>query len=244
MKKISPFLALFGVVAAIAVYFLFFQKMEEQTAEVKADCVAMEEDIKVYKEWEQNKDYYVEETEAMTTEIAELVNEFPSYALPEDDIKLAYELDNRTNTNFVYIDNLGFADPQALYTADYSGIDLSESTGAVDTTIPYPIYVLYNATTSYGIESSYDGVKEMIRVIQSQAERKGIEAVELSMDSSTGMLSGSVVMNTYYLDGSEKPYAQPSLTPVIKGTENPFGTLDAPEVTAEGEEEASEEAAN
>ncbi len=243
MKKYGPILALLGVLLVVGAYFGVFRSMEEKTKEVEAQCVALETDIAKYKEWEQNKDFYVSETERMTTEISEWVNEFPSYNLPEDAIKLAYEMDNRTNTNFMYIDSINFGDAIPLYTADYSSIDLSEAGGVVDPSIPYPIYVLWTLNATYGIDASYDGLKQMINNIQAQTDRKGLEAVTLSMDTSTGLLAGNIIMNSYYVAGSEKPYAQPSLTPVMKGTENPFGTLDAPEMNTEAEEEA-ESAAN
>ncbi len=238
MKKYGPILALLGILLAVGAYYGVFRSMEEKTKELETQCIAMEADIAKYKEWEQNKDYYVSETERMSAEIAERIKEFPSYNLPEDAIKLAYEMDNRSNTNFMYIDSINFADPVPLYTADYSSIDLTEAGGVIDPNIPYPIYVLWKLDAIYGIDASYDGLKQMISNIQAQNDRKGIESVALSMDSSTGLLSGSVIMNSYYVDGSEKPYAQPSLMPVIKGTENPFGTLDAPEMNIEAEEEA------
>ncbi len=246
-NQVALLLGLLGVLAGVLVYYLFYQKMEENTAKLNNDSAAMEADIAVYEEWEANRDIYVAETEDMKKEIVEKVNEFPSYALVEDDVKLAYELDNEAGTDYRYINAMTFAAPAAVFTTDYSAADAvaQESNVVMDISSAYPKYTLYDNVVNYTVSATYTGVKDMVAKIYALSNKRGISAVSLGFDNANGLLAGNVTMDSYYLFGSDKPYAQPTLTPVEKGTDNPFGSLEEFDSTTlsaeEGEAEATAE---
>ena len=243
-NSVAGLLILVGLLAIVASYFLVYQKFIEKADALNAQCVTMEADIAKYEQWEANREAYVAETEEMKAEIAAVVNEFPSFALPEDDIKMTYELDNIAGTNYLFFMSLAFADPAAIYTCDYSAADAvaQESNVVMDISSAYPKYTLYQLTSSLGFNATYEGSKNMVSRIYQQARRKGIDSLALNYDSSTGVLAGNVTMNSYYLYGSDKPYAQPNLLPIQKGTENPFGSLEEYDMNAvPTEEEAAEE---
>ena len=77
-----------------------------------------------------------------------------------------------------------------------------------------------------GIDSSYEGIKNIVARILEDTNRKSLESVLLSYDGSTGQLTGSLIMNSYFLTGIDKPYSQPSLTPIRKGTADIFSTVE------------------
>ena len=247
-NQIGLLIAVLGIAAAVLSYYFLYQKMEQQTATLNAESASMEEDIAKYQEWEANREVYVAETEQMQQQIAERINEFPSNALVEDDVKLAYELDNDFGSDYRYINGMTFAAPAAVYTTDYSAADsVAQESGVVmDITSTYPRYTLFDNVVNYNLSSTYTGLKDMVAKIYALKDKRGITAVTLGYDNANGLLNGSLTMDTYYVFGSDKPYSQPSLTPVEKGTENPFGTLDEYDrnaVLTETEEAAEESAA-
>lgn len=243
-KEIALLLGVLGVGVGVLSYYFGYQKLEEKAAELNTEAAAMETKIAKYEAWEADRETYVAETEEMKTKIAEIISEFPSYSLVEDDMKLAYQLDNVDTTYYRYITAMSFANPALAYTTDYSATaSVEEETGvSVDAVNDFPKYSLYDNVVNYTMTSTYEGLKDMVASIYAQSNKRGISAVTLGYDNSNGLLNGNVTMDTYYLVGSDKPYAQPSLTPVQKGTDNPFGTVEFFENAPEEVETESAEA--
>ncbi len=240
-KEIALLLGVLGVAAGALSYYFGYTKLEEKAAELNSQAAELETKITKYESWEANRETYIAETEEMKTKIGEIVGDFPSYALVEDDMKLAYQLDYVDPSYYRYINAMSFADTALVYTTDYSATaSVEEETGvSVDAVDSYPKYSLYDNVVNYTMSSTYEGLKDMVASIYAQSNKRGITAVTLGYDNSNGLLNGNVTMDSYYLVGSDKPYSQPSLTPVPKGTENPFGTVD---VFENAPEEAASEA--
>ncbi len=240
-KDLALLLGFLGVVAGVCAYFFGYQKMVEKANDLSAQSAQLEADIAKYEGWEANRAQYETETEEMRKEIASYVSEFPSNNLPEDDMKLAYGMDSPYSGAYLFINAMSFSDPTAVYTTDYSGISaVEQETGAVISD-NYPVYTLYEEQTGMTTDVNYPGIKAMIKRILDEDAKKSIESVVLSYDNGTGILNGTVVMNSFYLYGSDKAYAEPNLTAVLKGTEDPFLTLDAPVSSAEEVEAAAPE---
>ena len=74
----------------------------------------------------------------------------------------------------------------------------------------------------------------MVKAILNDNRRRGIDTISLAYDDSTGQLNGSAIVDSYFLLGTDKTYAQPSLTPVQQGTDDIFGTVNTPNVPESG----------
>lgn len=250
MKKLSKketnmLIALAGLLIAVAAYYFGYQKLTDKADELSAQSAAMETQIATYETWLANQDVYEEETARMKQEITDWVGEFPSNALPEDDMKLVYQLDNRSAEDYLFVESMAFGTAASAYTTDYTTDTSSlptEDAELAQAANLYPVYTLYQTQTSLGMTCSYSGLKKLISNVYSQSDRRAVDAVSLSFDDATGLLNGSLTLDTYYVTGSDKPYSQPSLTPVREGTDNIFGTVEAADVgeTAETEESATQ----
>lgn len=240
-KEVNLLIGLLGILIAFCAYQFGYLKVMEKTEALETQNNAMESEIRQYESWMQNKDTYVSETEKMQRQIADWINEFPANALPEDDMKLAYQMDNRNLGQYLFINAMTFSEPGLLYTTDYSaqeaqqqgaaGVAGATSSGssvpsAGSAGILYPVYSLYQQNTGMGIDCSYEGIKNMVERVYSDKNRKSIQSITLAFDASTGRMSGNISMNAYYVFGSDKQYSQPDLTPVRQGTGNIFGTLE------------------
>lgn len=240
-KDLALLLGFLGVVAGVCAYFFGYQKMVAKADDLAAQSAQLEADIAKYEGWEANREQYLTETDEMKKDIAFYVSEFPSNNLPEDDIKLAYQMDNPYTGDYLFVKSMSFSDPAKIYTTDYSAITaVEQETGAVINE-NYPVYSLYEEQTGMTTDVNYGGIKAMINRILNEDAKKSIESVVLSYDNGTGILNGTVIMNSFYLYGSDKAYSEPSLTAVLKGTEDPFLTLDGPAASAEEVEAATPE---
>lgn len=222
-KELNLLLGFLGILFAFCAYQFCYKKAQVEIAALDAESVKMEAEIAKYEALLENKDFYVSETERMHGEIVDYLNEFPSNTLSEDEIKFAYNLDDEYDpTDFIFINAMNFTEPELTYTTMYG-----ESQGL------YPVYSLYKKQFTMGVLCSYTGLKEIVAAVYEQNNRKAVDSVTLSFDASTGQLNGSVAMSSYFVTGMDKPYGQPQLAPVKKGTDNIFGTVVIEEDEAE-----------
>lgn len=230
MKKsdINLLLGFLGVLIAFCAYQFVYLKMEEKTAALETKNAQMRTEIATMESWLPDKEYYEEEMERMHQEISAIVREFPANVLPEDDMKLAYQLDNRSSGSYVFINSMSFSDPEVSYTTTYdtSRADISQA-NPITVEPLYPVYTLYNTQVNMGIDCSYSGIKDVIETIYNKKERKAIDSIVLSFDETTGRLGGSLAMTSYFLYGSDAVYMEPDLYEIHKGTDNIFGTVES-----------------
>ncbi len=230
MKKsdLSLLLAFLGILLAFCSYQFVYKKMEERTAALEVKNAQMRTEIATMESWLPDKEFYQSEIDRMHDEISEIVREFPANVLPEDDIKLAYQLDNRVTGDYVFINSMSFTDPVVSFTTTYDTSNADASQANPITVAPlYPVYTLYSTQVNMGIDCSYGGIKDMIETIYNKKERKAIDSIVLSFDETTGRLGGSMAMTSYFLYGSDTIYMEPDLKEVNKGTDNIFGTVES-----------------
>ncbi len=101
--------------------------------------------------------------------------------------------------------------------------------------------VLYNQPVTISYELSYDGLKRCINYICTNPNRMTVESVAAAYDNTSGMLSGNMRVNMYYLTGNGKPYTPPDFSNVLIGNTNLFGSIVLPETQSDSGEDAEEE---
>ncbi len=246
-KEINLLIGLLGILIAYVAYQFGYLKLNDMAEKKAAENAKMRAEISQLQMLEPRKEQFVADTATMEEEMTAWIAQFPSGVLPEDDIKLAYQMDNRNDDNYLFINAMSFADGQQMYvtnqntSTDTQTSDVQLSGVVLESGSLYPTYTLYQAQVTYGIDSGYKGLKNLITNIYHTNERKAVESVSVTFDESNGRLNGSVVMNSYYVLGTEIPYAEPILTPVRQGTDNIFGTIDvAPNIPVSNEGEAEE----
>ncbi|MBH1939785.1 hypothetical protein I5677_02615 [Mobilitalea sibirica] len=81
-------------------------------------------------------------------------------------------------------------------------------------------------TISMSFVTTYQGFKELVEYIREYPERTIIENASVSYDSTTGNLTGSLMLKRFALAGSGKEYKAPVIDGINIGTDNIFGTDD------------------
>ena len=82
----------------------------------------------------------------------------------------------------------------------------------------------YYAALTMNYEASYDDFKKMVAYIKTFEDRMTITAAMSSYDKETGLLSGTLTVNMYYLTGTGKEYEAPQVDGGNKGVNNLFGS--------------------
>lgn len=254
-RDVSLLISFVGILIGFLAYQFGYVRINEKVEAMETQNTQMRTEISQLEALQANQTFYEDETTRMQGEITEKVNEFASDVLPEDEMKFAYQQDNTATIGTrLFVTSMSFADPELLYTTNQQDAQADAAadgttTDATTVTSPdgsvqlsdvivagelYPTMYLYQTQTSYGVECSYTGIKNMVKAILNDNRRRGIDTISLAYDDSTGQLNGSAIVDSYFLLGTDKTYAQPSLTPVQQGTDDIFGTVNTPNVPESG----------
>lgn len=212
-KELYMLLMLAGIAIAACAFFFGFKKINEKTEALRIETEALESDVNKYNAVKDNIDVYNIGIDEATKKIAEIIAKIPSDVLPEDAFMLARELEK--NDEYTFANSTMWKEETTVYTV---------TSHPVDTTKTPITYYLNNNEVTIGHTSSYEGIKDMINYIYEHKNRMAFESFMVAYDETTGLLSGTTVVNFYSIVGSDKEYKSQNIQGVDIGTDNIFGT--------------------
>jgi len=232
-KELAMLCAALGVIFLVAAI-LFGNNLATQTETLEAENETLAQEVAYLQDLKDHEEEYLAESARMNQEMEEIKEQFPAGIRPETQIMYSNGLESRFDvlienidmpgTNVVYVENTATA-PVADTTAATedtldegadASADTSASAGNAIASAATSI-VLYNSPTSIDFLSSYKGIKDTIRYINEDHDRKSIEGFTLSLNTETGNLQGTIDVNMYALDGTGKEYQAPVVTGVTDG---------------------------
>ena len=86
--------------------------------------------------------------------------------------------------------------------------------------------VLYRTQVTMQFNGTYAGLKEAVTYLADQNGRMTLDNVNASYDTSTGNLTGTIIVNMFSMTGTERTYTEPDAGSVAYGTDNIFGTVE------------------
>ncbi len=86
--------------------------------------------------------------------------------------------------------------------------------------------VLYRTQDTLEFNGTYASLKDVVAYLAAQRGRLTIDNMNASYDTSTGYLTGSIVVNMFSMTGTGNIYTEPDAGQVAYGTSNLFGTLE------------------
>lgn len=245
-RDVLILLGLIGILAAVASYFLVYQPNIEAAEVLEQENSELQARINDLSSKMANKDSYVEQTEEMNREMDTILSKFPVDVREEDAILLAI---NQELVAPMMISNVSITanTPVVLPDADEEDVEhtyeideieeyeaqegIGDDSQPVGDTVSNgtgtnkpSVLMERNVTMSYLV--SYDGLKRGIKNISVQDNRMSINNLSVSYDETTGLLSGTTVVDMYCIPGqADKEYEEPNFSSVLLGSDNIFGSL-------------------
>ena len=251
-KDVLLLIALVGVLVAVCAYFLVYRPYTEKTATMRTENAQLKVRVDELQVLKDNEQQYIDETAAMKAENEEILNRFPSDVRSEDMIMLATEMGYAAPAVIV---DTAMKDPVDLYhigakaaeaaaaeaaaaaaaeaaaadgTAPAATTDAATATAdaaATDATAA-PEQILYGRQLSIGLRGPYSSVKNCIKYIYDNTERRVIGAMNATYDQETGYVQVQLDTALYYVTGTGKEYIEPILPFIPQGKDDIFGALE------------------
>ena len=254
MRDKKILLMFLGVAVFALGYLLGYRPQMEEAQNIQSTNADLEEQLESLLKLAENKDYYLDETASIQSKIKEYTADFPADIRSEDGIVLAQNMENSLDMK---ISNVGLGTREFVASMDGSTadpyVDMSEQTmsdqvnaqtqeqisqidgenlqqtsGQTDTyTYTTMTPVLYRTQDSMQFTGTYAGLKDLVEYLADQSGRMTLDNVNVSFDSGTGNLSGSITVNLFSMAGTGKSYSEPDAGNVTYGTKNIFGTIES-----------------
>ena len=240
-KDLNLCIILLGLIVILCSYFFGVKKLEEKTAEVENENSALRAEVQTLEPLVLKQKEYAKDTQEMIAVGKALQEYFPVEVRVEDQIMYADELENVIGCYVSYVET-----PPTTYldipmnARENVLSSLADITGAIaahSATNPKNILdasgLLMGASASVNtFTCTYDQFKELVTYITEDRDVKSIDNITLSYDSTTGNLSGNMMINYYSMRGTGKTYTPPTTSVAGRGVDCIFGSLaEEPEVT-------------
>ena len=119
------------------------------------------------------------------------------------------------------IDNIEGTDSQAE-----ADLQNASDTAAADQSSDSQVPVLYRTQVTLQFNGTYAGLKKAVLYVADQSGRMTLDNVNASYDTSTGNLTGTIIVNIFSMTGTDRTYTEPDAGSVAYGTANIFGTVE------------------
>ena len=201
-----------GFIMIVVAYTMVFTQVQAANETLQSDVNKLQvkrQEMKKMVEEEQNNQAAIAE---MEDEIADMLAQFPEDVREEDIIMYADSLEQVTNLD--------------VYKAEFTPKNMlwAPNTDEGAAQVDYAYY-LYSTPVTYSFTVGYQDMKAVIAAIQNHGDLKNVESVILTYDPDTGLLEGTIVMNSYSIEGGTRGYDTPQTPEMSVGTNNPFNTI-------------------
>lgn len=248
LKKsdINILIMLVGILIPVGVYALVFNNFQAKTAALNAENATLQTEVDYLQDLADHKKEYIEQTEMMQEEIVAIKDRFPAEYRPEDTILYAISVENDQEASIAAItisDKMIVDIPGAAPVGDPNAPVEGEEEVVQDAVMPEAVapITLYANNVSITMDCSYESLKDVIRRLNEDPNRKSIESVSAVFDPETGVLASSMQYTAYSLEGTENEYSEPEIKGVKFGKKDIFNSGD--KAAAVKEEKEAEEAA-
>lgn len=225
-NKILLLIAAVGIFAMLLTFLYVFQPYQEKADAIVAQNTQLQSEVTRLETIAGNKAKYEEEILKMRSNITSFVDRYPADILPEDTIMFIDELED---VNGVSISSVGFGGAsEVVYpgqvtllpteTVANSDVEQLKDVASMD-------LHLYKLPLSLNIETEYYDFKDVLDYIYEHKNRMDFSAISLSFDHNSGGLSGSITLDTYYLQGSNATYEQSFIPSMQLGVDTVFGNV-------------------
>ena len=239
-KDAKLLILLFCVLLLAASYFFGYKKYSELTDELNVKTQLLTTQYETLADSNQNRQEYTDKIQENKDKIAAIVAKYPSEVKNQDELYLSSIIEKKCG---VWINNFNFSEPAIVYTpqemveegttvntdgaSDTTQADPSKDSGAEESKVETNElgFIGYKNTTQLSFQADYDQMKKLIAFINDYEYRKSIGAINLAVDSTTGLLTGTLEYHSYSMVGLEATYTPLTIPSQPTGIKNIFGEI-------------------
>ena len=196
-------------------YYFAFNKMEAKNIKSETKISTLERQVRDLDEKNRHKQTYIDDTKDYNEETEKIIS---NYANGSSIVSELNFLSNAEGTNGIWIRSASFQTPVANYT--FGGIAPSNPSGYTSYTTDMRGFKL-SQTISY--EGDYNQWKALINYINSYFSKNTIESISASFDESSNTVSGTMVLNMYYITSEDRKFVEPDFN-IATGKANIFSS--------------------
>lgn len=214
---------------------LIYNQLSSAKAALDQENESLASEVAYLQDLMNHKKEYEDKTEEWNLQMEEMKAQFPAKVRPEDQIMYAYSLEQAyaiiaktlemppsekilveapTTEEVVEEESVVEANENAETAA--GGVDTDSMPSAASN------ISLSRARVSLGFQITYEALKNMIRQINTDVERKSVQSLDVAYDEQTGNLVGTLNFNMFSLERPGADYFSPSVTGVGIGTDDVF----------------------
>lgn len=234
MKKSDAniILMIVGLLLAAGAYFGVYKNLTAETETMQKANAELKQEVQRLQELADNKQQYLDDTDAMLAEIEEIKKQFPAQYLPEDEILYMINAEKQYDAVASRIAMNATTIVEVAAPTQETQVATEAETTAEDGTVvasteqetAKPEIQLYRTPVSVEMLSSYLSLKDIIKMINVDVNRKSIDNISVAFDSETGELLSNVDISMYSLTGTEAEYVAPKVDSVVYGTSDIFNS--------------------
>lgn len=235
-RQLKLMVVLISLLLVAGSYFFGFQRLNKKAEALKKENITLTSERNELLEKNRNKETMEEEIETMRVKYNSLLDEFPSNLTQDKNIMFIYNLAKHAKMevkvislgeNELFYSPFGYVSTPTEPTADASGAaEITQATNSGE-------LLGYKTRVTISYSSSYDGLKQCINYINDYKDRMNVANFNAAFDQTSGILSGTMVIDFYALGGTDKPFEDAVIESVPIGTKNIFGTFEIPIVDTE-----------
>lgn len=234
-KDSNMLLAALGIILAAGSVF-WGNSLSTKTQTLEGENTVLEGEVAYLQDLTNHKQEYLDEMDRMNQEMDNIKEQFPADIYPENQIMYTNGLESQFEVLLDSIDMPGITSVEVVApiaqatTATTNTASTTDTTATTDATATAATttttttasssvtsILLSEASTTVGYQASYSGLKNMIKYLNEDKERKSVETLTVSYDAETGNLRGTLAFNMYALSGTGKEYVPPVVTGVTDG---------------------------
>lgn len=214
-KEINLLIGLLGILIAAGVWMFVASPMKEKTEVIKSENIGLKEKAEEYQAVNAQRASFEAETVELTDERARLLAAFPAGMRREDEIMYWANME-RANASELAMNNLSMGGWEEVFVP---GQPAASGEGATQ-------LHLYKAPVTYTYQSTYDGLKNVVKYVFAQNDKKSISRITAAFDAGSGNLVGAVDINMFYMKGTGNEYVPYTMPTVPTGVADVFHSTD------------------
>jgi hypothetical protein len=243
-KDRNLLIVLLGVLLLIGCFFGIYRPKISENQTISAENQTLSARLDELNGLIEQQSFYEDEITRIENGIKQELAAFPSGLQYENGIMDVVSLEHFTNTE---VSSLTVGEPEYVSVNGDAAAGSSDSTDDGEATTVSSAaanqYSLYEVSNSINYSSTYSETKSLINQIEQNQDKRCIRSFSATYDASTGLLTGVIEFDSYFIDGQEqKAYVPADIPSMTHGVDNIFGTIEYSDGDGEEAQEAESEA--